>query len=74
MAHPDFDAFRAAALEWLVTAPTLDPPLAAAADVLRAAPSERQMRDMARDTNDSHAALGATALLELWQAATALVG
>jgi hypothetical protein len=74
VAHVDFDVFRAAVHEWLVTVPTLDPSLAAAADVLNMALSERQMRDLALDTNDTHGAFGASALLELWRVATTASG
>jgi hypothetical protein len=70
----DFGVFRAAALEWLATAPTLDPSLAAAADVLRVTVTERQMRGLAHATDDTHRAFGAAAVLDLWQAATASTG
>jgi hypothetical protein len=68
MAHVDFDVFRAVALEWLGTAPTLDPQLAAAAELLMAAACERRVVDLAVDMNDVHGAFGAAAVLELWKA------
>jgi hypothetical protein len=61
-----FDVFRAAARAWLADAPVLDPPLAAAADVLATAVSARHVLDLAHDANDAHAALGASAVLDLW--------
>jgi hypothetical protein len=74
MPHMEFGVFRAAALEWLATAPALDPSLVAAADVLNATVTERQIRGLARATDDTHAAFGAAAVLDLWQAAKASPG
>jgi hypothetical protein len=68
MPQAEFDIFRDAARAWLATAPSLDPPLAAAVDVLALAHSEHQLRRLAVDAADAHTALGARAVLDLRQA------
>jgi hypothetical protein len=65
----DFQTFCASLREWLRTAPRLDASLAAAADLLdRRAWFECELRHLVANATDIHAALGASVLLDLWQA------
>jgi hypothetical protein len=64
----EFEMFRAAVRAWLATSPPPDPPLAAAADVLATVHTEHQVQYVVLDATDAHAALGARAVLDLWQA------
>jgi hypothetical protein len=74
----EFSAFCRAVHNWLSTASLLDPPLAAAADLLerRAATEglgwfECEVAHIAWNAEDLHAALGAGVLLSLWNGARA---
>ena len=70
--HVEFPAFCGAVRQWLASAPFLDPPLVAAADLLeRRATSggvwfECEVAQIARAADDTHAVLGAGVLLGLW--------
>jgi hypothetical protein len=66
----DFWAFCDAVRGWLSSAPGLDPPLAAAAELLarRTPPGERELASLTYRTDDAHAALGGTTILSLWSA------
>jgi hypothetical protein len=75
-AEQDFSAFCLAIRDWLAAAPLLDPPLAAAADLLerRAASAgggwfECEVAHVAWNAEDMHGALGAGVVLSLWNAA-----
>jgi hypothetical protein len=64
----DFAIFCQATRAWLAAAPCLDPPLAAAADLLDRGPLERSLGALWRDAADTHTLLGAhtlEALLEM---------
>jgi hypothetical protein len=68
----DFSAFCSALRQWLADSPLLDPPLAAAADLLDrrlAGWFECEIAHMAWNAEDMHAALGANVVLSLWNAA-----
>ena len=66
-----FAAFCGRLGQWLRDAPLLDPPLAAAAELLdtRSAAFECEYLHLARNAEDMHAALGAGVVLSLWNAA-----
>jgi hypothetical protein len=72
----EFSAFCTSVRRWLADLPQLDPPLAAAVDLLdRRKPAasstwfECEVEHVARSTEDMHAALGAVVVLSLWNAA-----
>jgi hypothetical protein len=63
----DFATFCQATRAWLATAPSLDPALAAAADLLECSPAERSLGALWRDAADSHTLLGAHTLEALFE-------
>jgi hypothetical protein len=67
-APPDeFVAFCHAVQSWLRDAPSPDPSLAAVADLVETLGlSEEELHGAVADAADTHAALGASALLSLW--------
>jgi hypothetical protein len=73
--NAEFAAFCSAVHRWLAASPLLDPPLAAAAELLeRQAASdglgwfECEVAHVAWKSEDMHSALGAGVLLSLWNA------
>jgi len=64
----DFDLFCHAVRAWLRNAPSLDPSLAAAADVLTASSDLDCLAMELQTAADTHRTLGASALLALWEA------
>ena len=63
----DFATFCHATRAWLASAPSPDPALVAAAELLDADPSldDRSLLNLSRDATDAHALLGATTLIAL---------
>jgi hypothetical protein len=73
-----FSAFCIALRRWLTDSPLLDPPLAAAVELLDHRASARELTwfeceatQAAFYAEDMHAALGASVVLSLWNAARA---
>jgi hypothetical protein len=63
----EFPAFCAAVRTWLRDATCLDPALAAVADLVEGtAFAEAELTLLVADAADTHATLGASALLGLW--------
>jgi hypothetical protein len=73
----DFQSFCGAVRGWLRTETVLDPALAAVTDLLaQRDPAggqwfECEVRHIAARADDTHAVLGAQALLEIWEASQA---
>jgi hypothetical protein len=70
-ADPDnleFVTFCKAVDAWLRAAPSLDPGLAAAADVVSVAPDVERLAIDMLSAADTHRTLGASTLLTLWEA------
>ena len=66
---PDFTAFCTRLRRWLSGSPLLDPPLAAAAELLaRRGWFECELTQVASNNEDMHSALGAGVVLSLWNA------
>jgi hypothetical protein len=65
----DFSAFCGSLRRWLHNSPELDPPLAAAVELLdRRAWFRCELTQLALNPEDMHAALGAGVVLSLWNA------
>ncbi len=67
----DFAAFCAGLRHWLTASPLLDPPLAAAVELLDRRASgwfECELTHVAWQSEDMHSALGAGVILSLWNA------
>jgi hypothetical protein len=63
----EFPAFCDAVRTWLRDSVCLDPSLAAVADIVdRVAFDDEDLSHLIADAADTHAALGASALLSLW--------
>jgi hypothetical protein len=69
-AEPDveFATFCQVVQQWLCAAPSLDPCLAAATDVLGSVSDLDQLDADLLTVSDTHAALGASTVLALWEA------